>query len=127
MSIKQTFLKQTDNFMDELCTIFPQNMEIQIFREKYNIIRSANSNLIIEYFCLYVYPFKQIILNQDETFFLDGGGQEELKDTSGLKFRDNIKNLWVSKMSSENKEIIWKYFKVFTILCEKYLLENMKL
>jgi hypothetical protein len=126
MSIKQTFLKQTDNFIDELCTIFPKNMDIQLFREKYNLVRSANSNLIVEYFCLYVYPFKQKILNQEESFFLEGGGQEELKDTSGLKFRDNIKKLWINEMSDENKEIIWKYFKVFTILCEKYIMGNMK-
>lgn len=126
MSIKQTFLKQTDNFMDELCTIFPQNMDIQLFREKYNLARSANSNLIIDYFCLYVYPLKQKIMNQEESFFLEGGGQEELKDASGLRFRDNITKLWKSEMSDENKEIIWKYFKVFIILCEKYLLENMK-
>jgi hypothetical protein len=29
-------------------------------------------------------------------------------------------------MSDENKEIIWKYFKIFILLCEKYILENYK-
>ena len=52
-------------------------MDIQLFREKYNLARSANSNLIIDYFCLYVYPLKQKIMNQEESFFLEGGGQEE--------------------------------------------------
>ena len=62
---------------------------------------------------------------EDDKFFLEGGGQDELKDNSGLKFRDNIKNMWLSEMSDENKEIIWKYFKIFVILSEKYIMETL--
>ena len=125
MSVKQTFLQQTDNFINELCTLFSNNNDILIFREKYNFAKSANSKIIIEYFIQYILPLKQKIINKDETFFLDGGGQEELRDNSGLKFRDNIKKLWINEMSDENKEIIWKYFKIFIILCEKYIVENI--
>lgn len=124
MSIKQIFLQQTDNLIDELCNIFPNHNDILLFREKYNLVKSANSKLIIEYFVMYIYPFKKMIMDQDESFFLDGGGQDEIKDSSGLKFRDNIKNLWIAEMSNENKDIVWKYFKTFIILCEKYILEN---
>jgi hypothetical protein len=124
MSIKQTFLQQTDNFINELCTIFPNNGDILLFREKYNLVKMFNSNLIIDYFVNYIYPHKKAIIENDEQFFLEGGGQDNLSDTSGLKFRDNIKSLWLSEMSDQNKEIIFKYFKVFVILCEKYILEN---
>jgi len=126
MSIKQTFIQQIDNFLNELCTIFPHNGEIQLLNEKYILIRSANSNLVIEYFVEFIYPFKNQIISEDEIFFISGGGQEEIKNNSGLKFRDNIKKLWVTEMSDENKEIIWKYFKIFILLSEKYILENMK-
>jgi hypothetical protein len=125
MSIKQTFLQQTDNFINELCTIFPTHGDILLFREKYNLVKSMNSKLIIEYFVQYIYPHKKAIMEQDESFFLEGGGQDDLTDTSGLKFRDNIKSLWIAEMSDQNKEIIFKYFKVFVILCEKYILENI--
>jgi hypothetical protein len=124
MSIKQIFLQQTDNLINELCNIFSNHNDILLFREKYNLIKSANSKLIVDYFVMYIYPFKQKIIDEDESFFLDGGGQDEIKDTSGLKFRDNIKNLWIGEMSNENKIIIWKYFKTFIILCEKYIIEN---
>jgi hypothetical protein len=124
MSVKQTFLQQTDNFINELCTIFPNNGDILLFREKYNLVKMFNSNLIIDYFVNYIYPHKKAIIENDEQFFLEGGGQDNLSDTSGLKFRDNIKSLWLSEMSDQNKEIIFKYFKVFVILCEKYILEN---
>jgi hypothetical protein len=125
MSVKQIFLQQTDNFINEICTIFSNNNEILIFREKYNLIKSINSKLIIEYFIEFILPLKNKIMECDESFFLEGGGQEELKDTSGLKFRDNITKLWINEMSTENKDIIWKYFKIFIILCEKYIVENM--
>jgi hypothetical protein len=124
MSIKQIFLQQTDNLINELCTIFSKHNDILLFREKYFLIKSANSKLIIEYFVLYILPFKQKIIDEDESFFIEGGGQDEIKDTSGLKFRDNIKKLWINEMSNDNKNIIWKYFKTFIILCEKYILEN---
>lgn len=123
MSIKQIFLQQNDNFINELSNIFPNNGEITLLKEKYFIIRSANSKLILEYFVEFIYPFKNQIMSQDETFFLSGGGQEEIKNTSGLKFRDNIKKLWENEMSDENKDIIWKYFKIFVVLCEKYIIE----
>jgi hypothetical protein len=126
MSVKKTLLQQIDNFINELCTIFPKNNDILLFREKYILVKSANSKLVIEYFIQFIYPLKKKIMDQDESFFLDGGGQEEIKDTSGLKFRDNIKTLWIAEMSPENKEVVWKYFKIFVILCEKYIMENMK-
>ena len=97
MSIKNTFLQQIDNFMEEFLKIFPQKVEIQLFIQKYNLIRTANSTLVIEYFIKYIYPHKNQILNQDENFFIIGGGQEELKDNNGLKLRDTNKNLWVSE------------------------------
>jgi hypothetical protein len=126
MSVKQILLQQIDNFINELCAIFPKSNDILLFREKYIMVKSANSKLVIEYFIQFIYPLKKKIMDQDESFFLDGGGQEEIKDTSGLKFRDNIKTLWISEMSDDNKEVIWKYFKIFVILCEKYIMENMK-
>jgi hypothetical protein len=125
MTTKQIFIQQTDNFMNELCNIFPSDGELLLFREKYYLVKNANSKLILDYFVIYIYPFKTQILEKDENFFLEGGGQDELKDSSGLKFRDNIKKLWISKMSDENKEIIWKYFRVFVLLCEKYILESV--
>lgn len=125
MTTKQILLQQIDNFINELCIIFPESGEIQLFGQKYTLLRNANSKLIIDYFVQFIYPHKKQIMSCEEDFFLNGGGQEELKENSGLKFRDNIKTLWVNKMSDENKEIIWKYFKIFIVLCEKYILETL--
>lgn len=126
MSVKQIFLQQIDNFLNELCNLFSKNKELLLLNEKYKLLKSANSKLVIEYFIQYIYPYKQKIINQEEVFFLEGGGQDDIKDNSGLKLRDNIRNLWISEMSDDNKEIIWKYFKIFILLCEKYVVEQTK-
>jgi hypothetical protein len=126
MSVKQTFLNQIDNFLDEVKIISNNNTEIMIFCEQYNLLKSVNSKLIVEYFIKFVYPFKEKIRDKDESFFLQGGGQEDLNDKSGLKLRDTLTNLWANKLDQDKKEIIWKYLLVFCLLGEKYVVENMK-
>ena len=124
MTTKQILLQQIENFINEICTIFPNSNEMLLLREKFNMIKSMNSKIIVEYIIQHIYPLKQMILEQNEEFFLNGGGQEEIKDNSGLRFRDNIRKLWMTEMIDENKEIVWKYFKVFVILSDKYIKEQ---
>ena len=124
-STKQKLIAQIDNFINDIYRLYPSNNEIIVFKESYFLIKQVNSNLILEYFITYIYPHKDQILEKDEAFFLEGGGQEVLSETSELRFRDNLKNLWENNMSAENKEIMWKYFKVFVLLCEKYILESI--
>lgn len=124
MSIKQVIIQQITNFINELNSTFPENKDLMIFKEKYEMLKSINSQLILDYFIQFIYPHKKRIVSQDETFFLEGGGQEELKDKNGLNMRDNLKDLWTNKMSEENKVVVWKYFKTFILLIEKYIVEN---
>ena len=125
MSTKNIIITQITNFIDELVNTYPNNNELVIFREKYSLLKNANSQLIINYFILYIYPHKDVIKNEDEKFFLEGGGQEEINDKNGLKFRDNMKQLWNNNMTENNKKIVWKYFKTFILLIDKYIVENV--
>ena len=125
MSIKNIILNQISNFIDELDSAFPENKDIMIFKEKFNMLKSINSQLIIDYFIQFIYPHKQRIMSQDDNFFLEGGGQEEIKDKNGLNMRDNLRNLWTTQMSEENKTVVWKYFRTFILLIEKYIVENV--
>lgn len=95
--------------------------------KKYKLIKGANSTFVIESFVQYVLPLRDQILSKNEDFFLNGGGQEDIKkDDYSSKLRDIIKNVWINKMSEVNKEVIWKYFTVFVKLSEKYAVELMK-
>ncbi len=126
MSTKTKLLQQISNFIEELNTTFPNNNDIEIFKEKFSFLKSVNSQLIIEYFIKFIYPLKECILNQDEKFFLEGGGQDDVKDKYGLNMRNNLKNLWINEMSNDNKTVVWKYFKIFILLSDKYINESLK-
>ena len=80
MSVKNIIIGQISNFIDELDSTFPNNKDFMIFREKYNLLRSINSQLIVDYFIQFIYPHKKRIMFQDDNFFLEGGGQVEIKD-----------------------------------------------
>ena len=121
---KSIIITQITNLINDLTTTYPDNKEMMIFKEKYNMLKSINSQLIIDYFIQFIYPYKELIKNENETFFLEGGGQEELNDKNGLRLRDNLKELWINNMKDENKKIVWKYFKTFILLIDKYILEN---
>ena len=62
---KQMLLSQLDNFFTDLCNTFPQNTELNIFKEKFLLLKKANSAIIVQYFITYIYPFKQNIFNKE--------------------------------------------------------------
>jgi len=86
MSVKNIIIGQISNFIDELDSTFPNNKDFMIFREKYNLLRSINSQLIVDYFIQFIYPHKKRIMSQDDNFFLEGGGQVEIKDKKWTKY-----------------------------------------
>ena len=124
-NIKSIIITQITNFVNELNEIYPNNKEITVFRERFNLLKNVNSQLILDYFIKYIYTHKEKILNENENFFLDGGGQEKIHE-SNLNMRDNIRKLWINNMTEDNKKIVWKYFKTFILLIDKYLLEKSK-
>ena len=125
MSTKQIIITQITNFINELCTTYPDKKDMIVFQEKFNMVKGINSQLVIDYFIKYIYPFKEMIVNENVDFFIDGGGQEELSDKYGGRLRDNLTNLWKNEMNEENKKIVWKYLKTFILLIEKYIRENV--
>lgn len=126
MSTKSIIITQISNFIEELCTTYPNDNDLFLFKEKFNLVKGINSQLIIDYFIKFVYPHKESIKNENESFFLEGGGQEEINDKYGLRLRDNLKSIWSTEMSLENKKVVWKYFKTFILLIDKYIVESVK-
>ena len=125
MDNKSIFLQQTESLITQLETLFPENIDIRLFKDKYFFLKKLNSNKIIEGFICYVLPHKKQIMSKDDTFFLKGGGQDKL-DGKQLNYSLNLKELWNGNLSAINKDIIWKYFQVLIILLEKNIMANIK-
>lgn len=118
MSNLTLFNNQIENLIDDLQTIFPGNSELEYGKEKFLTLKKMNAKLVFEYFKTYVYPHKDKITNKDDGFFLnqyDTG----VKDNNYLQKILNIKELWTTKMTTNDKETVWKYFNVLIILVER--------
>lgn len=125
MSTRQVFMKQIENFIEEISILFPDIKSIKVFRHQYEMVKMTNPKILIESFIQYIYPHKKEIMMENEDFFKAGGGQDFLQGNDSLtKFRDTMSEIWLEKLSDENKSICWKYFKVFVLLSERYIQET---
>lgn len=133
-----SFNAQLEKTLDYLVTQFPNFGDAKIFREKFGIIKVANPKKILEIFVRFVYPYKQKILDKNEDFFLSDKLRDEVitnKDVQQvgninyellLSRAINLKNIWY-KMSDTQRNTMWKSFEILITLCEKCVIEIIKL
>jgi len=137
MSNLTRFNTQVENLLNDLTKIFPDFIDLKIFREKFNIVKSTNPKLILLVFLKYAYPYKKKVLDQDEAFFFFFDLTQEVTNNKDIQKDGNvdsdyiltkalgIKELW-SIMTEQQKQTVWTYFKVLMVLCERYVAESMK-
>ena len=135
MTIIKMFNKQIISLITELINYFNDN-KMKILKEKILIVNSANPSLIIRLFFENVYKYKDIIMEKDETFFLEQINEDnisklynknkQLAEKNNINIMDviNLKDYWES-LSSEDKDVIWKYLQVLIVLTEKWVLNNI--
>lgn len=113
----ERFHQQLEHFLVALKKILPEEKSISIFQVQLSTARMLSDKLVIESFKKYVCPHKKEIMEEDEHFFLKDGNVDVHEDY--LSESIHMKELWKSKLSEENKKVVWKYFKVLVILAEK--------
>ena len=123
-SNKTLFLQQSQNLINELKKIIPNDSNIMLFEEKFYAAKKMNSDLIINAFINYVLPHKDQVMAKNEEFFLKGGGQENLGEDKDHYVLD-LKDKW-AKFNDTNKAVIWKFFQVLIVLSERHIVERMK-
>lgn len=99
--------------------------EFSLAKEKFILLRKTNPRKVMEGVLVYVYPYKNQIMNSDESFFLNKNYENDTKDEGHLVKALKIKDLWESDMDDNTKESIFTYFKVIIVLAEKYVAENI--
>jgi hypothetical protein len=115
-NIGSQFNKIMNKFLDELQQILPEEKDIIIFKSQVDVTIMINPNKILQSFIKYAYPYKQHIMEKNESFFLGNGvsvKQDYISDAIHLT------ELWKTKLSDANKEVVWKYFQVMIIIAEK--------
>lgn len=124
MSSLTIFNNQIENLLNDLIKILPDNKDLTVGKEKFNLLRSMNARKTHKLFMEYVYPHKEHINNKNGDFFsdnLENFSQEEKNDKNKETFDKifNFRELWKDGLTKNDKNIIWKYFQVLIILAER--------
>ena len=136
MSNLTRFNSQIEGLLETLTKSFPDFTDIKIFKEKFNLAKKANPQLVLLIFLKYIYPYKEKVINKEEQFFLSDSLTYKFTNDEDLQKQTNINNeyiltkalnlkeLW-KKMNPQQKETLWTYFNVLMILCERYVNESV--
>ncbi len=136
MSNLGRFNTQLENLLNDLIKSFPDFIDIKMFKEKFLLAKKVNPKLVLLIFLKYIYPYKTHIVEQNVKFFLDDSLTSEFVDNEELQKEGNVDNEYIltkalnfkkmwSKMSDQQKQTVWIYFKVLVVLCERYVKESM--
>jgi hypothetical protein len=119
-TILSKFNEQLLNFLQEMCRLFPEDKKLSTFLFTVDLMKKANPRELMNQFKQYVYPFKSQIINKDESFFLENAFGDSIQDKSNMSEMLRIKEIWISgKLTKNDKDCIWNYFKVFIYLLDK--------
>lgn len=124
MSYNAMFIEQTQNLIEILVDILPDNYNVKVFKEGFETLRKYNKQLIINGYIKYVLPHKKYIVEHNDKFFLEGGGQENLVNDNNYQFTIDIKKDWLN-ISNDDKEILWKCFNILVLIAEKIIIESV--
>lgn len=124
MSNLSQIVNKFNDFTEEMLNQMYQSTDdkdIRVYGSMFSKLRKINSTKAIEQFVIYVLPYKDKIINEDESFFLNHDESDLIKDDS----QDNImkalkfKQLW-SGLSNNSKKNLFKFFKVLVYYAEEY-------
>ena len=120
LDILKLFKTNLIKFLDALIEQFPSEGDLAVLRVFLSEQIPIEDVLIV--FSNRLLPYKQMIINKDEKFFVEGDDVFKGVSSDTVSY---CKNIWLSeKITVEDKEQIWKWFKLVVNLSEKYI--NLK-
>lgn len=116
------FNEKAIEFLKDLIDSFPEvGTEFQRIKTGLLALSSINPKSPQQIFNNYVLSkYKDAITNKDESVFLQETHFDIYSNRKEywLEFIDHIKSIW-QNMDVQNKEVIWKYFRVLIVLSDK--------
>lgn len=115
--------------LNDLIILFPDDSNFKMYKTAINLAKLADEKKPLQYYNKFVTEeYKQHIRTKNDKFFLDNDykeilGSSELSSEINMsnfssQIVDRLKGYW-SKISDENKEIVWNYFNIFLKISEK--------
>ena len=107
-------------FIDDLIETFPEENDFKVYKRTLILLKSANAKKMCILFKNYSYIYRQKILDNDESFFLDTEYteiKEAVDEDSVSAIIDKLKLYW-TELSNDNKDKIWKYLSTMIKLSD---------
>jgi len=121
----KSFHKQLFDFLDDIISIVPGNIELVKSKMFFTTIKQANPTLIIKIWYTYIFlPYKEIIESGNADYFLEKDYTEDLQyipyAADVLRIIDTSIRNPIKEMNVENKEKCVKYIQLLTKISEVY-------
>lgn len=123
-TILKTFNVQFFDFLSDVITIVPNNIDLINAKKSFETIKRLNPTALIKVWFTHVFiPYKEIIETGDARFFLDKDYKNDLSILSNsndiLKIIDTLKSE-LKNMGEANQSHSMKYIQILTKLSEVY-------
>lgn len=122
----KAFNKQFFDFLDELITIYPDNVEIKTGRNSFDSFKKMNPTSLIKVWYSYIYsPYRTTIESGDIDFFTEKDYSLELNDSTVsnakgiLEMIDNVREP-IKNLSQQNRAHATKYIQNLSKLSVAY-------
>jgi hypothetical protein len=111
-----------DQFADFLLTeVCPENGDLFALKQ---YLKQENIETVVRGFIKFVLPYREQIFKRDNRFFIHNTKIfGDLPEDKVVYF----KKMWnENKISPEDKEAVWEYFKTLACLCVDYIRASQK-
>ena len=123
-AIVNTFNLQLINLATVLSKRFESDNDLKLAVTGIQTLKKANSNKNIEMFTMYVYKYREKIMDKNEDLLLDTDfiieNNQSDSDTSAFDIMSKLKDKWKT-LESDEKDNIWKYLQVLIKLTDKHI------
>lgn len=120
MSLLHKFNTTFQNMADDLVNTFPDDTEFPLYQLALKGMLMADETMLQRMFHDQVtMKYESMIMDRDEQFFLRQDFCQKDGDwAQTYQLITKLKNCWLT-LTDENKDTIWKYFKVLVLLDKK--------
>lgn len=122
MDYLEKFNNTFNEFIDDLIVLFPKDADLRMYKNMLLAALCVNDKVLIGVFKeSVVETYGTQLLAKDETFFLNHDYSEFTSNEEYNAIINKIRLYWTN-MNDDNKNIIWKYFKVLILLSKKIVI-----
>lgn len=122
--VVNTFNTQLINLAEALSDRFKDDGDLKLALTGIKTLKANNSNKNIEMFTLYVYKYRDKIMEKNEKLLLEtdfvSENLDQDDDNSAFDIMSKLKSKWQS-LNDEEKNNIWKYLQVLIKLTDKHI------